>query len=76
MARLRRRKPPSARWLALLYIACLIGSIGIGIFLAGYFRDPIPSGGVLPVLSGILIEGETKIQNQIKQMLDTFHHGR
>jgi len=27
---------------------------------------------VLPVLSGILIEGETKIQNQIKQMLDTF----
>jgi stage II sporulation protein P len=72
VARLRRRKPPSARWLALLYIACLIGSIGIGIFLAGYFRDPIPSGGVLPVLSGILIEGETKIQNQIKQMLDTF----
>jgi len=47
VARLRRRKPPSARWLALLYIACLIGSIGIGIFLAGYFRDPIPSGGVL-----------------------------
>ena len=72
MVRLKRRKPSNARWPALLYVACLLGSLGIGMFLAARWSDPIPSGGVLPVLSGILIEGETRIQSRVEKIIRNF----
>ena len=72
MVRLKRRKPSNARWLALLYIACLLGSLGIGMFLAARWSDPVPSGGVLPVLSGILIEGETRLQSRVEEIIRNF----
>jgi stage II sporulation protein P len=67
-----RRKPPNARRLALIYIACLLGSLGIGMFLAARWSDPVPSGGVLPVLSGILIEGEARIQSRVEEIIRSF----
>jgi stage II sporulation protein P len=72
VVRLKRRKPSNARWLALLYVACLIGSLGIGMFLAARWSDPVPSGGVLPVLSGILIEGEARIQSRVEEIIRNF----
>ncbi len=72
MARLKRRKSPGAAWPALLYIACFLGSLGIGIFWATHWSDPIPSGGVLPVLSGILVEGETRIQGRVEELIGNF----
>lgn len=72
VARLKRRKPPGGRWLVLVYIACLLGSLGIGMFLASYWSGPAPSGGVLPVLSGILIEGETRIQRRVEEIISNF----
>lgn len=72
MVRLKRRRPPGARWLALLYIACLLGSLGIGILLARYWSCPISSGGALPVLSGILVEGQTRIQRRVEEIISNF----
>ena len=72
MARLKRHKAPSAAWPALLYVVCFLSCLGIGLFLAGYWMDPVPSGGVLPVLSGILVEGETRIQGRVEQLIDNF----
>lgn len=72
MARFKRPRPARTAWLVLLYICCLVGSLGIGIFLATHWIDSTPSGGVLPVLSGILVEGETRIQDRIGEIVSRF----
>ena len=72
MAGARRRKARRSRWLPLLYIACILGSLGISVFLAARWNNSASSRGVLPVLSGVLVEGETRLKKRVEEIIRNF----
>ncbi|NLS44476.1 MAG: stage II sporulation protein P [Firmicutes bacterium] len=57
-----------------MYIICLFGSFGIGMLLSVHWNDPVPSGSVLPVLSGALIEGEAKMQKRTENIISSLRN--